>query len=153
MPNHVRVRIAKPNDIDSVVKFNRAMALETERKELSLPLLTEGVKAVFDNPKHGFYVVAEIDSEVIACLLVTYEWSDWRCKLFWWLQSLYVLPQYRQQGVFQQLYKFVKEKALNKSNICGFRLYVEKDNHIAHSSYEKVGMNKSCYKIYEEMFH
>ena len=71
MTNHVRVRIAKPNDIDSIVKFNRAMAWETEQKKLSLPLLTEGAKTVFDNPKHGFYVVAEIDNEVIACLLVT----------------------------------------------------------------------------------
>ena len=151
MANHVSVRIGKPNDIESIVKFNQAMALETEQKNLSLPLLTKGVKAVFENPEHGFYVVAEIDNEVIGCLLVTYEWSDWRCGLFWWLQSLYVAPEYRQQGVFHQLYKFVKEKAVNDSNICGFRLYVEKDNYVAQSSYKKVGMEESGYKIYEEM--
>ena len=151
MANHVSVRIGKPSDIESIVKFNQAIAWETEQKKLSLPLLIKGVRTVLENSEYGFYVVAEIDNSVIGCLSVTYEWSDWRCGLFWWLQSVYVAPEYRQQGVFRQLYRFVKERADKDSNICGFRLYVEKDNNAAQSSYKKVGMMESCYKVYEEM--
>jgi ribosomal protein S18 acetylase RimI-like enzyme len=152
MLNKLLVRIGEEKDADKLIEFNMAMAWETERKKLSLSALTEGVQTVLDDPQHGFYLVAEAENEVVGSLMVTVEWSDWRCAQFWWIQSVYVKPEFRQQGVFKRLYEYLKEKASQDSNVCGFRLYVEQSNRIAQSTYGKLGMEKTRYTVYEELF-
>jgi len=146
----MNIRIATVRDIDSLVKFNQAMALETESKELSADVLRLGVEAVFGDEKKGFYVVAEEDAKIIGGLMVTYEWSDWRNAWFWWIQSVYILPEGRGRRIYSQLYEFVKERAAAQGNVCGFRLYVETENTHAQRVYEKVGMQSSHYLMYEE---
>ena len=146
----ITIRPALPNDAAAIVEFNMAMALETEQKKLDRDTLTDGVQAVFDTPSHGFYVVAESDNKPIGSLLVTSEWSDWRNGLFWWIQSLYVLPQWRQRGVFKALYAFVSDKAASNGTIRGLRLYVETNNTTARACYEKQGMTPSVYILYEQ---
>jgi GNAT superfamily N-acetyltransferase len=139
-------------DSETIAKFNIAMAWETEKKKLELPIVSKGVQTLLDNPRHGFYVVAEVEGEVVGSLMVTYEWSDWRCSVFWWIQSVYVKPQFRKQGIFRSLYEFLKDKASQEQNICGFRLYAEKSNDTAHNTYGSVGMKEAPYKFYEELF-
>jgi GNAT superfamily N-acetyltransferase len=146
----VNIRIANDDDADSLVEFNQAMALETEGKQLNAELLTRGVAAVFGDHKKGFYVVAEIDSRIAGGLMVTYEWSDWRHAWFWWIQSVYILPEFRGQKIYSRLYDFIKAKAAESGDVCGFRLYVENDNLNARRVYDAVGMNASHYLMYEE---
>jgi len=145
----ISIRLAKPSDAPSIIEFNLAMAMETEEKQLDRAILERGVQAVLDNPAHGFYVVAESDDCIMGSLLVTPEWSDWRNGLFWWIQSLYVLPQWRRRGVFRALYTFVTEQAAANSDVRGVRLYVEKNNAIARTCYETMGMRESIYTLYE----
>lgn len=145
------IRIAKAEDTDSLVKFNQAMALETEGKRLAPETLSNGVKAIFQDKNKGFYVVAEGGGAIIGGLLVTFEWSDWRNAWFWWIQSVYILPESRGQGIYRKLYEFVLKKANDKGDVCGFRLYVEKENTKAQKVYEKLGMEKSHYLMFEEM--
>lgn len=145
------IRAATANDADSLVEFNQAMALETEGKQLEADILGKGVNAVFADEKKGFYVVAEIDGRIAGGLMVTYEWSDWRNAWFWWIQSVYILPEGRGQRIYSRLYDFVKEMADQKGNVCGIRLYVESDNLHAQRVYKKVGMEASHYLMYEEM--
>jgi GNAT superfamily N-acetyltransferase len=152
MSNEVLIRMGEDHDAPTLVQSNIAMAWETEQKKLSSDVVTRGVQNLLNNPRHGFYVVAEIDNEVIGSLMVTYEWSDWRDALFWWIQSVYIKPAFRKQGVFRRLYEFVKEKALHEADVCGLRLYVEQDNHTAQSTYERIGMNRVPYELYEESF-
>ena len=144
------IRIAAPEDVDSLVEFNQAMALETEGKQLAGDILRSGVKAVFGDKSKGFYVVAEDSGRIGGGLMVTFEWSDWRDKWFWWIQSVYIRPEIRGQKVYSKLYDFVKEKAAKNGNVCGFRLYVETDNSHAQRVYERVGMEASHYLMYEE---
>lgn len=146
----MNIQIAQKKDAAALVEFNQAMALETEGKRLDSQILKSGVDAVFDDEEKGFYVVAEEDGEIIGGLMITYEWSDWRAGWFWWIQSVYVLPNRRGRGVYASLYQFVKEKALEAKNVCGFRLYVEQENAHAQKVYEKLGMEKSHYVMYEE---
>jgi GNAT superfamily N-acetyltransferase len=146
----MNIRLAVTTDIDALVGFNKAMALETEDKVLDASVLRPGVAAVFEDPNKGFYVVAEVDTTIVGGLLITFEWSDWRNKWFWWIQSVYVLPQYRGQSVYRQLYKFVKTLADQRGDVCGFRLYVERENERAQRVYEKLGMQRSHYLAYEE---
>jgi ribosomal protein S18 acetylase RimI-like enzyme len=126
------------------------MALETEGKRLDTEILHAGVSAVFGDQKKGFYVVVEDNGTVAAGLMVTTEWSDWRNGWFWWIQSVYVRPEHRGGGLYGRMYEFVKERAAQTGDIRGFRLYVEKENERAQRVYEKLGMERTYYLMYEE---
>ena len=145
----MRIRLADIADIDALVEFNQAMALETEGIRLDGGILRKGVEAVFGDEKKGFYVVAENDEGIAAGLMVTFEWSDWRNAWFWWIQSVYTRPEARGQGLYRKLYEFVKEKA-GDDNVCGFRLYVETENTRAQEVYRRLGMSQSHYLMFEE---
>lgn len=147
----MNIRMANIEDVAALVEFNQAMALETEAKQIDPQTLRNGVTAVFNNDQKGFYAVAENDNVIVGGLMVTFEWSDWRDSWFWWIQSVYVKPQFRGQGVYRRLYEFVSEKAEKENNVCGFRLYVEKENSAAQKVYEKLGMEISHYLMYEQM--
>jgi GNAT superfamily N-acetyltransferase len=144
------IREAVESDVDNLVAFNQAMALETEKKRLDQDVLQSGVAAVFSDPNKGFYVVAAENGRIVGGLMVTYEWSDWRNRWFWWIQSVYILPDARGKGIYSSMYDFVKQKAVVNGNVCGFRLYVEKDNSHAQKVYDAVGMEMSYYLMYEE---
>src|SRR5580765_4825581 len=146
----MNIRFASKKDVDSLVEFNQAMALETEGKHLDGDTLRSGVEAEFGDEKKGFYVVAEDNERIIGGLMVTYEWSDWRNGWFWWIQSVYILPEARGKSIYSRLYEFVKTKAAEAGNVCGFRLYVENDNYHAQKVYDKFGMAASHYLMYEE---
>ena len=106
---------------------------------------------MFSDPTKGFYVVAEEDgSLILGGLLVTFEWSDWRNKWFWWIQSVYIVREARGKGIYSRLYEFVKDEAAKKGDVCGFRLYVERENTHAQKVYEKLGMKNTVYFMYEE---
>ena len=147
----MNIRLAIEKDAPELVEFNQAMALETEGKHLDSQVLKSGVEAVFQNEKKGFYVVTEAEGKIVGGLMVTFEWSDWRNSWFWWIQSVYILPDYRGRSIYRLMYEFVKNKANQEKNVCGFRLYVEKENVNAQKVYEKLGMESSHYLMYEEM--
>lgn len=153
MNREIFTRSAEPSDAPIIVEFNQRMAEETEGKRLATEILSAGVAAVFADKGRGFYVVAENEfKEVVGCLMITFEWSDWRNALFWWIQSVYVRQDYRGKGIYRKLYARVKEMAAeNITPVCGFRLYVEKENEIAQKVYEKLGMEECVYKMYEEI--
>ena len=144
------IRLANRSEIDALVEFNQAMALETEGKRLSSAALRRGVSAVFDDPAKGFYVVAAGDEQIVGALMVTYEWSDWRDAWFWWIQSVYIRPEARGQHMYSRMYEFVRTMAQQAGNVCGFRLYVETENAHAQRVYETVGMSRSHYLMFEE---
>jgi ribosomal protein S18 acetylase RimI-like enzyme len=143
------IRAARSTDVAALVEFNLAMAFETEGKTLDTERLRRGVEAVLSDPKRGFYIVAEDDGHIVGGLLVTFEWSDWRDAWFWWVQSVYTRPEARGRGVYRRLYEHLKAKSVGK-NVCGFRLYVEIENKLAQDVYERLGMHRSAYLMYEE---
>ena len=147
--NQPLVRLATRDDVKSIVDFNRSMAMETENISLDKAVITQGVEAIFDNSKHGFYIVCELEDKVRACLMISYEWSDWRNGLFWWIQSVFVQKEFRQQGLYKSMYDFIKTKADLSEGIAGIRLYVDQNNTKAQSVYTKLGMIKSNYQLFE----
>ena len=145
------VRKAGPADAVAISRFNQAMALETEGKRLIPEIVDAGVLRLLQQPSLGFYAVAVDRNAIVACLLVTHEWSDWRNGLFWWIQSVFVEAGWRRRGVYRELYRFVRELAQAEPGVCGFRLYVEKDNATAQRTYESLGMAATDYQIYEQL--
>jgi len=148
----VHVRNAEARDLDFIARGNAAMALETEHKRLDPETVRNGVQAAFENPARGRYFVAEIDRQLVGQLMITHEWSDWRNGDFWWIQSVYVTPEARRQGVFRELYRHVERLAQSTQGVCGLRLYVENDNMRAQRTYLGCGMVNAGYLVMETVF-
>ena len=148
----IAVRRATIDDVPALVRFNVALARETEHRELSPPNVGAGVKALFNRPAYGFYLVAEVGTTTVGGLMITFEWSDWRNGVYWWVQSVYVEPAYRRRGVYRALYAKVRDLAAADRTVCGFRLYVEKNNAVAQTTYRRLGMAETPYRLFEEQF-
>ena len=146
------VRPASLGDLDPLVRFSAAMAEETEDRKLDLERLRQGISAVLTSNEPGEYLVAETKGRVIGQLLITYEWSDWRNGTFWWIQSVFVEPAMRKQGVFRAMHEYVLLETQRRPNVCGIRLYVEKDNAGAQAAYRRLGMQVTAYQVYEQDF-
>jgi len=150
------VRLARPGDVDALVNFSAAMAIETEGRTLDTERLRRGTLAVLKSPARGFYLVAELPegslTVVVGQLLVTYEWSDWRNATFWWIQSVYVHPNWRRHGVYRRMHESVLAQARAQEEVCGVRLYVEASNTVAQTVYRRVGLSPSPYQVFETDF-
>ncbi len=143
-------REAVPADASTIIDFQLAMALETEELKLDREVLTRGVNAVFTDPTLGLYYVAESEGRVVGSLMITYEWSDWRNGMVWWIQSVYVVPELRGRGVYAGLYAHIR-LIVEQSTVRGVRLYVDKRNTAAQKVYTKLGMNGEHYLVFEWM--
>jgi GNAT superfamily N-acetyltransferase len=146
------IRPATPADAPFIAEFNALLASETEHLELDRAKLRAGVDAVLGDAAKGHYWMAEAGGEVVGQLMITFEWSDWRNGVFWWIQSVYVRRDWRSRGVFKALYGRVHELAKARSDVCGIRLYVERDNQRARQTYERLGMRSTSYELYEVDF-
>ena len=149
---NITVREAVEGDVATIAAFNSAMAVETEGKELEPAVVLEGVSAIVRRWELGFYLVAEVGGTIAGQLMITTEWSDWRNGFFWWVQSVYVKPEFRRVGVYSRLYERVREMALAAGDVKGIRLYVAKENVPAQRVYERLGMGDSGYLLYEVEF-
>ena len=147
-PAPLLIRAATPADAETITAFNAAMALETEHKRLDPATLRAGVERAIDRPEEARYVLADAGGRVVGQLMITFEWSDWRNGMFWWIQSVYVEPAHRSRGVFRQLYRHV-ERAAREAGACGLRLYVEKQNAPAQEVYQRLGMADAGYLVFE----
>ena len=128
------------------------MEKEREGRRVTLGGLRKGIRSVLESGEHGRYLVAESGASVVGQLLLTYEWSDWRNGVFWWIQSVYVAPSARRRGVYQTLHKHVVLDARERGDVCGVRLYVEQDNRAAQAAYAGLGLTVTAYRIYEQDF-
>ena len=145
----ITIRPANLEDLSTLVEFNAAMALETEDLALDRERLREGVARLLADPAKGSYRVAEAGGETVGALMLTREWSDWRCGDWWWIQSVYVRPEARRRGVFRALYRSVEADAASREDVCGLRLYVERDNARAQATYLALGMRETHYRMFE----
>jgi ribosomal protein S18 acetylase RimI-like enzyme len=155
MDEPVVIRKAELKDLERIADFNIKMARETEGKELDKNTVMKGVGAVINDPNRGFYLIAEKDDlkkRLAGQLMITFEWSDWRNKFFWWIQGVYVDKTYRNKKIFSRLFSRIVEVAKQRKNVFGFRLYVEKHNESAKRVYEALGLTRTSYEVYETEF-
>lgn len=154
--HQLQIRSAGPQDLEMIVAFNAALARETENRELDQARLRRGVESVLQSDHRGFYLVAEWESSppsgLVGQLLVTYEWSDWRNANFWWIQSVYVHPEWRRHGVYRRLHESVRTAARARADVCGLRLYVDHRNAQAIAAYHQAGLTESTYLLFEQDF-
>jgi len=141
------IRRARPEEIDQITDFNLCLARESEALDLDPSVVRRGVEAVLAHPDRGFYVLAESSAGVLGQLLITREWSDWRCAFFWWLQSVYVAPEHRRRGVLRALVDRIVAMARQEGDVCGLRLYAHQENASAVQAYLRLGMRPLDYRM------
>ena len=147
--NNILIRRARSDEFKILAGFQQTMAKETEGKTLDPKTLQQGVSEVLSNPAKGFYLLAVLSETVVGQLMITSEWSDWRNGYFWWIQSVYVKQDHRKRGVYKALNEEVLNSARLNGNVCGIRLYVDKENTAAQQVYRNLGMSESNYDMYE----
>ena len=145
------MRPARPEDAPAISGFQLLMARETEGMELDPETVDRGVRAVFADLARGEYLVAEAAGRLVGCLMVTSEWSDWRNGTVLWIQSLYVVPELRGHGVYRALWEHLQARVQAASDLMGIRLYVDKRNTVAQRVYERLGMTREHYELFEWM--
>ena len=143
----MRIRQATLADLDALVDGNQRLAMETEALQLPTDTLSAGVTTLLTHPEYGHYWVAEDSGVICGQLMITFEWSDWRNGLLWWLQSVYVWPNMRQQGVFSALLTQVMDDA-KRIGIPEIRLYAEVANTVAHRAYAQHGFTTGHYGVH-----
>ena len=147
------IRESVGGDWPTIVEFNRRLAEETELLRLDPAVLEAGVKAALADPaKARYFVACQPDGQIIGQLMHTWEWSDWRNGQIWWLQSVYVLKEYRGAGVFRQLFNFLRQLAHENPGVVGLRLYVEDHNEQAQGVYNRLGMKAAGYRVFEDIW-
>ncbi len=145
----IEIRKGKLSDTERIVELQLQMARETEGLGLDKTVVGRGVHGVFQEPARGTYWIAEEKGKVLGVLLAISEWSDWRNATVLWIHSLYVIPEARGQGVFKKLYLNLEKQVEQSTELSGIRLYVDKQNRSAQKVYEKLGMSKEHYDLYE----
>lgn len=145
------VREARLTDIPSLLDFQLKMALETENIQLEIQPLTQGMHKLFKDPTKGKYYVAEEGKEITGCLMTTFEFSEWRCGMILWIQSVYVPAPWRKKGVFKKMYEHLHQLVSEDPDLKGIRLYVDKSNSVAQKVYSGLGMNGEHYTVFEWM--
>lgn len=148
----LQIRVAVPADGEMIAAHNCEIALETEGRVLDFGIAREGAISVLKDSSKGWYLVAELDGTVVGQSLITLEWSDWRNGYYWWLQSVYIVPECRRTGVFSAIYEWISAEARVRPDVSGLRLYVERDNLSAREAYRSIGMKKLSYVMYEDIF-
>ena len=143
------VRQASWADRVVIADFNVRLADESEGLRLEPTTVQAGVDALLKDPSKGLYYVAEVDRAIAGQIMITCEWSDWRNGNLWWIQSVYVKPEFRRQGVFRRLFEHVRALADRQKDVPALRLYVHAENSQAHRSYQKLGMSRTYYEVYE----
>ena len=145
----INIREANSNDLLILVNNNQALAQETEALELNKNILREGIKQALKR-RECHYFVATMDGNVVGQSMITYEWSDWRNGVIWWIQSVYVLPRYRKQGVFRSLFLHIESLARSNPQVKAIRLYVMNNNNTGQRTYKNLGMDDSGYIVFEK---
>ena len=139
----------KASDLDAIVRFQADMAMESEGTMLDTETLTKGVTAAISDEGKGIYLVARAEGKGIGSLMLIREWSDWNNQWYWWIQSVYVMPEYRNQGIYRAMYTTLKDMA-RENGVSQIRLYADKSNVSAQHVYKRLGMHKSHYLMFEE---
>ena len=145
----INIREANSNDLSILVNNNQALAQETESLELNKNILRDGIEQALKR-RECHYFVAMMDENVVGQSMITYEWSDWRNGLIWWIQSVYVLPRYRKQGVFRSLFLHIESLARSNPQVKAIRLYVMNNNNTGQRTYKNLGMDDSGYIVFEK---
>ena len=150
MGTTITAREAMPGDFNALFQLyvdSGSGKLGSKRE-----LLTRGLRELLILTDLGFIVVAETEDAIVGMLRVAYEWSPYRNCTFWWVENVYVVPEWRRNGVYRTMHKLIHDAAKADKAVCGIRLYADEDNCGARKTYKSVKMTGRMVKLFETDF-
>ena len=140
------VRGARPSDTDTLVAFTIAEGLESEHARLSEDAVRRGVAGAFGDPPLARYWVAELSGGIVAHASAVTEWSNFHGGFYWWVQSLFIQPEHRGNGLVEMLLEHLASEA-RRAGALDLRLYAHASNARALRVYERCGFRTSPYVV------
>ena len=144
----ITVRKALLTDLPNIV----SLYLENSNRhwaDFNKQMLASGLRTLISSPSKGFQMVAEVEYDIIGMLRISPEWSPLRDSSFWWIENVYVKPNWRRKGVYRKMYKYVYDSAKGNPKICGIRLYTDQNNTAARKTYVETGMRGKLSELFE----
>ena len=138
------VRDATGTDVDVLVAFALQEAQEAEPYAANEDAVRHGIAAAFGQPPRSTYWVAEFDGQVIGSVSIVREWSNFRGGDYWWIQSVFILPEHRGRGVLEALIDRVAAAA-RAMGALDLRLYARESNYRALRAYRRYGFVNTPY--------
>ena len=141
------IRKATSEEIETIITFTLAEAREAEGRDSDVEAVRRGVRAAFDDPSLATYWVAEtVDLTIVASTSINTEWSDFHGGYYWWIQSLFIVPEHRGNGLVELLLDHLAAVA-GRANALDLRLYAHHSNQRALHVYERCGFTVAPYTI------
>lgn len=113
----LQIRNAAPEDVPLILQLIRELA-EYEKLSHEATATESGIrKSLFSDNPHAFCIIAEINGSPAGFALYFYNFSTFVGKPGLYLEDLYVMPEFRKQGIGKQLLIELAKIAVEKG--CG----------------------------------
>ena len=100
----VNVRKANLRDLDRLIEFTSEEAREAEGETKVPDTLRRGIEvALSNNDVATYWVLTDTKDDPVGSISIIKEWSDWNAGYYWWIQSMYIQPEYRGKGLMNFL--------------------------------------------------
>jgi ribosomal protein S18 acetylase RimI-like enzyme len=147
MHDDYTIRRAGAGDLETIVALTLDEAREAEGRRLDVDPVRRGVGAGLEEPSLATYWVAETsDGRIVAATSAVREWSDWHGGDYWWVQSLFIVPEHRGRGLVDFLLDTVAQAA-REAGAVDLRLYAHGSNRRALDAYRRCGFEETPYVI------
>jgi GNAT superfamily N-acetyltransferase len=142
------IRRADKTDIPTLVDFIIQEAAEAEGISSDRDIIARGISAPFDDPRLAQYwkLTHTPTAKIVGSISTLAEWSDWNAAPYWWIQSMFIVKEFRGKGLMSLLVNRIEEEA-RKHGAVELRLYVHARNKTAIRAYEKTAFANTPYKI------
>lgn len=141
------VRRAELADLETLVAFTLAEAEDAEGADKDVNVVERGVRMALEDPSLATYWLAEAaGAGVVGSTSVVTEWSNWHGGHYWWVQSLYVVPEHRGHGLARLLLETLAQEA-RAAGAVDLRLYAHNSNRRALAAYRRCGFDVAPYTI------
>jgi ribosomal protein S18 acetylase RimI-like enzyme len=141
------IRDAVASDLETLVRFTLQEAREAEQIDIDEAAVRRGVQGGFQTPPVATYWVAEsAEGRVVASTSVVTEWSDFHGGHYWWIQSIFIVPEHRGGELVGLLIDHVAQAA-ERSGALDLRLYAHSSNERALRAYRRCGFAVAPYVI------
>lgn len=129
-----------PADVESLSALHNLLSRQLDEHHIQVTAddLKKAIAAVLDDEKLGFLLVARRAGEVVGVVYVSLNWSLEHGGRSAWLEELYVIPQWRNQGIGEKLLLKVMQQA-NDLGCMAIDVEVDMSHARAENLYRRVG--------------
>ncbi len=131
------IQLAEPADLESILDL---LALQFQEHEINVPVaqLRAAVLSMLVNPALGFFLLARYEGKIIGIACISFSWTLEHGGRSAWLDELYVMKEYRGQGIGRALLGAVLAHA-KEQGCAAVDLEIDIEHRQAENLYQRAG--------------